>query len=139
MLLTEPIVTCIALYASFTYSILYLIIQVFLVVFKDQRSWSLVTSTLPFLGVLVGVLFAVLINISGLAQYRRAMKKNNGKAVPEARLPPMLAGALFLTIGLFWFGWTAAPEHHWALPVIAAGENVFCPNATSESTLTVFE
>ncbi|KGO46723.1 Major facilitator superfamily domain, general substrate transporter [Penicillium expansum] len=50
MLFTEPIVTCVAFYASFVYGVI----------------------------------------------------EANGKAVPEARLPPMAFGAVFIVIGLFW-------------------------------------
>ena len=53
--------------------------------------------------------------------YARAVANNHGRAVPEARLPPMIIGGFLFTIGLFWFGWTAAPNIHWLSPVIAAG------------------
>lgn len=33
----------------------------------------------------------------------------NGKVEPEDRLPPMIAGAFLLPIGLFWFAWTSSP------------------------------
>lgn len=122
MLVTEPIVTCLAFYASYTYGLLYLTVEVIPIVFKEQRNWRLVTSTLPFLGMLVGLLFTVIIIIADQARYKKAVEKNDGNAVPEARLHTMLVGGLFLTTGLFWFGWTAAPKHHWALPVVAAGE-----------------
>ena len=32
----------------------------------------------------------------------------------------MIIGGILFVIGLFWFGWTAAPKFHWILPVIAA-------------------
>ena len=64
MLFTEPMVTCIALYASFVYALLYMTLEVFPIVFAQNRHYSLVVSTLPFLGLFVGVLFAVLINLA---------------------------------------------------------------------------
>lgn len=33
----------------------------------------------------------------------------------------MAVGAILFAVGLFWFGWTAAPRFHWILPIIAAG------------------
>jgi len=33
----------------------------------------------------------------------------------------MVVGGVLFVIGLFWFGWTAAPQYHWALPTVAAG------------------
>lgn len=120
MLLTEPMVTCIALYASFVYALLYLTLEVFPIVFAQMRHYSLVVSTLPFLGLFVGVLFAVIINLANQPRYMRILDQNGGKPVPEARLPPMLIGGVLFAIGLFWFGWTAAPQFSWVLPTVAA-------------------
>ncbi|GAD98454.1 bicyclomycin resistance protein, putative [Paecilomyces variotii No. 5] len=121
MLLTEPIVTAIALYASFVYGLLFFQLESFPVVFYQNRHYSLVVSTLPFLGLLVGVLCALTINFANQPLYAKAVAKNKGRAVPEARLPPMLVGGIFFSAGMFWFGWTAAPKYHWALPTVAAG------------------
>lgn len=121
MLLTEPMVSCIAAYASFVYGILYMMLEVFPIVFRDERGYGTVVSTLPFLALFVGVLCAVGINLANQSYYAKAMAKNNGKACPEARLPPMLIGGFLFTAGLFWFGWTADPKYHWSLPTVAAG------------------
>lgn len=102
MLFTEPMVVCLALYASFTYSLIYLVLEVFQVAFKENRKWSLIVSTLPFLSIFVKAIY--------------------GKAVPQARLPPIIVGAILLSAGLFWFGWTAAPMYPWPLPVTAASK-----------------
>ena len=121
MFFTEPLVTTIALYASFVYGLLFLTLEVFPIVFKGERQWGLVISTLPFLGLLVGVICALIINIANQPLYARAVEKNQGRAVPEARLPPMIIGGLLFSSGLFWFGWTADPKYPWASPVVAAG------------------
>lgn len=62
-----------------------------------------------------------LINLLNQPQYKRAVRNNNGKAVPEARPPPLITGGLLLTAWFFWLGWTAAPKHMWMLPVVAGG------------------
>ncbi|KAK2603424.1 hypothetical protein QQS21_004374 [Conoideocrella luteorostrata] len=121
MLFTETMVACMALYASFVYGILYLTLQVFPIVFMEQRNYSPVVSALPFLGLFVGATCAIPINIANQPQYLKAVVKNGGKPVPEARLVPMLLGGVCFSVGLFWFGWTAAPEYSFALPVIASG------------------
>ena len=120
MLFTEPMVTCITLYASFVYGILYLTLEVFPIVFEEIRGYKLVISTLPFLALFVGVLCAMAINLTNQSRYARIVDANKGRAVPEARLPPLLIGGVLFVIGLFWFGWTAAPRYHWALPVVAS-------------------
>ncbi|KAL8825922.1 MAG: hypothetical protein Q9170_007604 [Blastenia crenularia] len=120
MLFTEPMVICISLYASFVYGLLYLTLEVFPIVYEEIRGYKLVISTLPFLALFVGVLAAMGINLTNQPRYIRIVNANKGKPVPEARLPPMLLGGILFVIGLFWFGWTAAPKYHWALPVVAA-------------------
>ena len=120
MLLTEPMVTCVAFYASFVYAILYLTLQVFPIVFQEGRKWSPVVGSLPFLGMFVGILFSTGINLGNQPRYIRKCRASNGKPVPEARLPPLAIGACFMVAGLFWFGWTAAPKYPWESSVVAA-------------------
>lgn len=119
LLLTEPMVTCIAVYASFVYALLYLTLEVFPIVFEQHRGWSPVVGSLPFLGLFVGVLFAMIINLSNERRYGRIADAANGKPVPEARLAPMAVGSFLFAIGLFWFGWTADPAISWVPSVIA--------------------
>ena len=120
MLFTEPMVTCIAIYASFCYALVYLTLEVFPIVFFEIRGWPLVVSTLPFLGLFVGVLCALVVNLGNQPRYARVVEANGGKPVPEARLPPMIIGALSFAGGLFWFGWTGGNKSiHWIVPVIA--------------------
>ena len=112
MLFTEPMVALVSLYSGFVYSLLFLTLEVFPIVFGEQRQYSLVVSTLPFFGIFVGVFCGTAINIGNQLWYARAVKKNKGLAVPEARLPLMILGGILFSIGLFWFGWTAAPRFH---------------------------
>nr|OQO23692.1 hypothetical protein B0A51_11836 [Rachicladosporium sp. CCFEE 5018] len=129
MFFTEPMVTCIAIYASFVYGLLYLTLEVFPIVYREHRHMGEVQSTLPFLGLLVGVISAMGINLGNQPRYSRIVAANKGRAVPEARLPPMVLGGVLFVIGIFWFGWTADPKFHWAIPTVAtvfigAGFNV---------------
>jgi hypothetical protein len=49
-------------------------------------------------------------------------QKNGSRAVPEARLPPMMVGSLFFAAGLFIFGWTSGKDIFWLAPCIG----LFC-------------
>lgn len=121
MLTTEPMVTCIAFYASFVFALLYMTLEVFPIVFQEERGYSQVVASLPFLGLFIGILGAVGINLANEPRYRRIADAAKGKPVPEARLPPMIVGSFLFPIGLFWFGWSADPKFHWAIPIIATG------------------
>ncbi|CAK7237350.1 hypothetical protein SEUCBS140593_009930 [Sporothrix eucalyptigena] len=122
MFFTEPIVTCIALYASFVYGVLFMALEVFPIVFRDNRGYGPVVANLPFLALFVGAFVAMGINIANQPLYAKAVaRQGNGKAVPEARLPPIFLGGILFSVGFFWFGWTAAPRFHWAIPTVAGG------------------
>ena len=140
-------VTCIAIYASFAYGVLYMTLVMFDIVYRELRQWGVVVATLPFLGLMVGVIAAMFINLANQPRYGRAMEKNKNRAVPEARLPPMAVGGWLFVVGIFWsvevqnlesstlpqsgclceydtnsylrFGWTANPKFHWAIPTVA--------------------
>lgn len=120
MLITEPMVTCISIYGSFVYGLLYMTLEIFPIVFEDDRGWALVPSTLPFLALFVGVLAAVVVNLGNQPRYARLVDQNKGRPVPEGRLQPMFFGGILFVIGMFWFGWTADPSILWVSPVIAA-------------------
>lgn len=123
MLFTEPIILLFSIYSAFVYGLLYLLFEAFPIAFEQNRHWGPVVSTLPFLGVLVGVLIS-----AGLqASYQPIFWKQLDKALaqgktnnPEARLPPMMLGGILFAAGLFVFGWTASPSIFWLAPIIGA-------------------
>ncbi|KAJ9664495.1 hypothetical protein H2198_000146 [Neophaeococcomyces mojaviensis] len=106
MLTTEPMVTCIAFYASFVYGVLYMTLEVFPIVFEEKHGLNNIVASCSFLGLFVGVICALSINLGYQPYYIRRVRTSGGKPVPEARLPPMAIGGVIFTVGLFWFGWT---------------------------------
>jgi hypothetical protein len=142
MIILEPIVTFVAFYASFSFSVLYGILEVFPIAFRDRRGWPLFVSSLPFVSLFVGVLLAVLINLGNEPRYRRISAAAGGKPVPEGRLLPMSFGGIIFVCGLFWFGWTTVSVF-WLSPIIAialigAGFTVINNASTTLSTPTDF-
>lgn len=117
-LLATPICFLVALYASFVYGILYANLGAFPFVFERLRGWNQVVGALPFLALLTGILGGAAANIANQRYYSRRFVANGRRAVPEARLPPMMAGSVFLAGGLFIFAWTADPRFHWIAPII---------------------
>lgn len=115
-LLATPICFLVALYAAFVYGILYLSLASFPIEFQEVRGWNQVVGALPFLAYLIGILFGAAINLFNQRFYISRFKANNNRAVPEARLPPMMIGSVFFASGLFVFGWTSAPDIHWIGP-----------------------
>lgn len=117
-LLATPICFSVALYASFVYGIVYLNLSSFPIEFQEERGWNQVVGELPFLAVLVGVFVGAAANLFNQRFYAKRYKANNNRAVPEARLPPMMFGSVFFAAGMFIFGWTSGKNIHWIGPII---------------------
>ena len=119
-MLMTPICFLMALYASFAYGILYASLTSFPIEFQEERGWNLVVGALPFLALLIGILIGGATNIVNQNYYNRRFLANNSKAVPEARLPPMMVGSVFFAAGLFLFGWTSSKTISWVAPCFGA-------------------
>lgn len=121
LLFREPIVFLLSIYMAIIYGTLYMLFSAFPIVYQVNRGWSAGIGGLAFLGVMVGMMFAVAYSIWDNKNYIKAGEKDpSGFAPAEARLPPTLIGAVAMPVGLFWFAWTNYPSIHW-IASIAAG------------------
>jgi hypothetical protein len=90
------------------------------IVYQVDRGWNQGIGGLAFLGIMVGMLIAVVYNLFDNKRYIRVQDKHNGFAPPEARLAPCLIASVAIPVGLFWFAWTNYPSIHF-MASIAAG------------------
>lgn len=119
-MLATPICFFVSLYASFVYGVLYANLASFPLEFQEERGWNQVVGALPFLALFIGILLGGAANVLNQRFYNRKFLANANKAVPEARLPPMMFGSIFFTAGLFLFGWTSEKSIPWIAPCIGA-------------------
>lgn len=121
MLFTEPIILFITIYNSFIYGLLYLFLTAYPIVFAEGYRMHGGVAELPYLGMVVGMLIGGVFCVYLEKYYNRQMAKNDGKPVPEARLPAMIVGGFIFPMGLFWFTWSGAyPDTvHWAVPMVS--------------------
>ncbi|KAE9378828.1 MFS multidrug transporter-like protein [Stipitochalara longipes BDJ] len=120
LLFKEPIVFLITIYTAFIYGILYLFLEAYPIVFTEYRGIPSTLATLPYIGLIIGVLIGCGIVIAFEPRYNRKLKANNNLPVPEQRLLPMMVGATLFPIGLFWFAWTGNyPSIHWIVPTLS--------------------
>lgn len=114
LLFREPIVLLLSIYMSVIYGTLYMLFGAFPIVYQQERGWSAGIGGLAFLGVMVGMIGAVLYTIVyDNKRYAAISDKNSGFAPPEARLPACMLGGILIPVGLFWFAWTNSPSIHW--------------------------
>ncbi|KAL2851387.1 major facilitator superfamily domain-containing protein [Aspergillus pseudodeflectus] len=127
LLCLEPMCLCLCLYSAILLGILYLFFGAFQVVFQSVYGFELWQCGLSFLGLLVGMVLAVLSDPYWKSRYlrlerkHRALHRENFAFFPEWRLPPAIAGAPLVTTGLFIFAWTAYSNIHWVVPIIGSG------------------
>jgi len=88
-------------------------------IFQGQYGESIGIAGLNYLGPGVGFMIGLALFTPLLQKiYLRLTAANNGVAKPEFRLPTLLIGGALVTIGLFWYGWSAEEKLHWIMPVI---------------------
>ncbi|KAH8423481.1 MFS transporter [Aspergillus melleus] len=120
LLFREPIVFLMSLYLAIIYGTLYMFFTAYPIVFQQVRGWSESKGGLAFLGILVGILFAVVHTFVAYFQYKKKTLEAHGRRLPpEERLPASFIGSIALPVGLFWFAWTNSPSTHWMAPISA--------------------
>lgn len=122
MLFREPILFLITLYNAFIYGLLYMFLTAVPLIFQGNYHFVPGVAELPYLAMLIGVTLGGVIDLLLAPRYNRAMDNNNGKPVPEERLPSMMIGGVLFAIGIFWLCWTGdfPDKVHWIVPTIGA-------------------
>lgn len=113
LLIFEPIVLLLTIYMAIINGTLYMLFAAFPIVFQDVRGWNQGVGGLAFLGVMIGMMLALVYSVWDNKRYCRVVESSGGSALPEARLPPGLIGSIAIPAGMFWFAWTNYPSIHW--------------------------
>ncbi|KAF6788160.1 major facilitator superfamily transporter [Colletotrichum musicola] len=111
-LTTSPIVPLLALYMSFIFGLLYLLLTTVTSVFNDTYGWDL---ELCGLGFAIG-LFVVARTSD--ATVVKLTKRANGQYNPEMQLATCVMFAAFIPISFFWYGWAVQKRTHWIVPIL---------------------
>lgn len=144
MLCVEPIVLLYSLYNSFTFGTQFAFFTAYPYVFERVYSFNTWQCGLTFLGIGTGVVLAaitaVLVDRTVYQkQHAQAIREGRNTVHPEQRLYIGMGGSFGVTIGyisphladylelqelmiacsLFWFAWTARPDVHWIVPILA--------------------
>ncbi|RPB17190.1 MFS general substrate transporter [Morchella conica CCBAS932] len=123
MLVTEPIVGFISLYAAFSFGVLFAFFASFPYVFGAVYGFDSGSVGLAFLGLLFGLFLAVgtfaVFDRTWYAAAREKAKLEGKATEPEHRLYASMAGSLGIPISLFWFAWSAKRDVHWIVPILA--------------------
>jgi hypothetical protein len=117
--LLEPIVLVLTLYMSIIYGVVYLNFDACPVVFQEFRGWGQGVGSLAFLGIVVGVLLALVFVVVFINPRFNAVASGRAvSAYPEDRLEPAIIGGVAALIGLVGFAATSSPNVHYIAPII---------------------
>ena len=108
------------IYISVIYGILYLCFLAYPIVFTEIRGWSIGSTGLSFLGLLVGC-FLVIGCEPLIRRVINSHKKDpqTGKIPAEAMVSVVCLAAVLAPVGELWFAWTCVPPVHWIWPILA--------------------
>ncbi|KAF2670380.1 MFS general substrate transporter [Microthyrium microscopicum] len=137
LLFLEPMCLNLCLLSAILLGIIYLFFGAFTLVFENNHDFQLWQIGLTFLGIFAGMIIGIGCNsflwdtmylrLCKREQERRGEEEMgsdpgaSGASEPEFRLPPTIAGAVLVPIGLFGFAWTTYPSVHWIVPIISSG------------------
>jgi DHA1 family multidrug resistance protein-like MFS transporter len=142
MLFTETTVGFVCMYTGFQFALLYTFVVASPYVFASVYDFNLSQQGLSFLGLITGCIiapYAILLIDWKMYQPKlarlRASQQNTTSATtstndlmltlpPEDRLYGAMIGSFILPTGLFIFAWTARPDIHWIVPIIAQGISI---------------
>ncbi|OLL23851.1 putative transporter [Neolecta irregularis DAH-3] len=118
-LLTQSIIVlCLSLYIALIYGYLYILFTTFTEVFESTYAFNNGTAGLSYLGIGIGFLIGLFIVGNTSDRIFIYLSKKNGRQLPEYRFPIMIVGAIFVPVGLFWYGWSVERHDHWIVPII---------------------
>ncbi|WBW74212.1 spermidine family transmembrane transporter [Schizosaccharomyces osmophilus] len=117
-MLATPIVFFIALFASYVYGILYIVLTTIPYTFEMSRNWKGTVGTLPMIAMFLGVVIGGVINTIWNRKYAKMLQENGGEPLPEQRLPMMMMTGWLMPAGIFVFAWTSYESIHWIVPFI---------------------
>lgn len=121
MIATQPIIILLSLYMMIMYGTMYLVLTTFESVFRTVYNESVGIASLNYISLALG--FTVGGQIGGRMIdrfYKKLREKNDGKGIPEFKLPVMMVTCWCLPAGLIIYGWSAQYAVHWIVPNIGA-------------------
>ncbi|KAL1994172.1 hypothetical protein VTN49DRAFT_2841 [Thermomyces lanuginosus] len=121
MIIGEYIVSFTCLYLSLAYAIFYLYFQAYPIIFQGVYGMSPGVAGLMYLPIGVGAFVACGIFVWYDGYLARAKERGLEWAHNEdyRRLPLACIGGPLYVVSLFWLGWTASSDIHWAVPMMS--------------------
>lgn len=121
VIFVQPIVLIMSLYQALIFGTTYSIYTNMQNIYSDKPySMNSEQIGLLYLGPGLGFLASVRFLVPRIdTVFNRLTAKNDGKSVPEFRLPLANIGSVLIPVSLFWFAWTVEYRVHWTASIAA--------------------
>ncbi|KAK3935595.1 putative MFS transporter [Diplogelasinospora grovesii] len=117
MLFFSPIILLLSIYCAFMFGLIYLLFTTFPEVFEETYGFGPGIAGLSYLGLGIGMIFSI--GLFGVLSDKLLHQPRGGTvARPELRLLLMMWLSPMVPIGFFWYGWSAAYNTHWIVPIL---------------------
>nr|UJH94421.1 VrtL [Starmerella bombicola] len=113
-LFTNPLIFGLGLYIAFVYSLMFLMLTTFETMWIDRYHYQVYVGGLMYIGLAVGMILAT-IYWTLIMNHRLRSRAKKGIGSPEDNLYYLPFGAVQLSIGTFWYGWSAQGRVHWMM------------------------
>jgi MFS transporter, DHA1 family, multidrug resistance protein len=119
IILFDPISFLVAIYLSVVYMLLYMLFEIYPIVFQEHRGWNAGVGELPLIGTVIGAVIGGAYVFYDSAQYKKKVLAGETRT-PEDRLKVAMIGGILFPITMFWFAWTGNFNSiHWVVPTLA--------------------
>ncbi|KJZ72783.1 hypothetical protein HIM_07858 [Hirsutella minnesotensis 3608] len=123
IILFDTIALLCAIYLSVVYTLLYMLFDIYPIVFEFKRGWLPGVAELPLLGTIVGCViggFIIVVETRKRGNKIKRGEKTMADYTPEDRLPLAMYGGVGFSVAMFWFSWTGHYNSiHWIVPTLA--------------------
>ncbi|KAH8645400.1 major facilitator superfamily domain-containing protein [Xylariales sp. PMI_506] len=119
LLFTEMILLLTCIYMAFVYSVFYMLLEIFPEIFRGIYGFSAGESGVAFTTIFVGTFIACPVSLWYDSISSSVTAKHPSRRQEYLRLPIACAGGPTFVIALLWLGWSAKPEIHWIVPLLA--------------------
>lgn len=120
LLFTEPLVFVATALSSFSMGLIYLFTEALSTVYTSPGfDFSYEKASLPFLAMLMGILFSIFTRVHDMYRYKKHNEGDLKSGTAELKLAGCLLGAPALALGLWIFSWTVPPAVSHLSPVVS--------------------